>query len=57
MEDVNEILRISAQDKVLVEKEQNIYSLIKTVEFLEYAYMTGKVKGQEYHTEFQKMLN
>ena len=39
------------------EKEQNVYSIIKTVEYLEWAYMCGKIKGPEYDLEFKKLLH
>jgi hypothetical protein len=30
----------------------NLYSIIKTVEFLEFAYCNGQIKGVEYDKEF-----
>ena len=39
------------------EKEQNIYSIIKTIEYLEWAYMSAKIKGPEYDLEFRKLLH
>ena len=41
----------------MFEKEQNLYSLIKTIEYLEWAYMSGKVQGPDYDKEFRVLLN
>jgi hypothetical protein len=51
-QDLEQLLKLSPQDQITFEKEQNLYSIIKTVEYLYWAYMSGKVKGPEYHSEF-----
>lgn len=57
MEDISHLTRFTPQEQAQFEKEQNLYSLIKTIEFLEFAYMTGKVKGPEYDAEFRSLLH
>lgn len=57
MEDIGSLTRFTPQEQVQFEKEQNLFSVIKTIEFLEFAYMTGKVKGPEYHAEFNSLLH
>ncbi len=51
------ILEFSPQEQAMFEKEQNLYSLIKTIEYLEWAYMSGKVQGPDYDKEFRLLLN
>ena len=48
MQDINELIKFTPQEQAQNEKEQNIYSIIKTMEFLEYAYVMGKVDGSAY---------
>ena len=55
--DVQAILSLNPQETMQYEKEQNIYSIVKTVEYLEWAYMCGKIKGPEYDCEFKKLLH
>lgn len=43
MEDIDSLTRFDPMEQVQFEKEQNLYSIIKTIEYLEFAYMTGKV--------------
>ena len=50
--DLEEILQLAPAEKLAYEREQNLYSIIKTVEYLEWAYMSGKIKGKEYDKEF-----
>ena len=50
--DLEEILQLEPAEKLTYEREQNLYSIIKTIEYLEWAYMSGKVKGKEYDKEF-----
>ena len=47
-QDVDQILQFSPQEQIDFEKEQNIYSIVKTIEYLEWAYMSAKIKGTEY---------
>ena len=46
--DLDQILAFSPQEQIDFEKEQNIYSIIKTIEYLEWAYMSGKITGTVY---------
>ena len=55
MEDIESMLRFDPMEQVQFEKEQNLYSIIKTIEYLEYAYITGKVQGQAYDAEFRSL--
>jgi hypothetical protein len=57
MADYEDLTRISPQEMIIFEREQNLFSIIKTIEFLEIAYMTGKVKGSEYDSEFRSLLH
>ena len=57
MEDIDALTRFDPMEQVQFEKEQNLYSIIKTIEFLEYAYMTGKVQGAAYDNEFRSLLH
>lgn len=57
MEDINALTRFTPQEQVAYEKEQTLYSIIKTMEFLEFAYMTGKIKGNDYDQECRQMLH
>jgi len=51
------LARLTPLEQARFEKEQNLFSIIKTIEFLEFAYMTGKVKGPEYDAEFRSLLH
>ena len=51
-QDLEEILEFTPAEKLSFEREQNLYSIIKTIEYLEWAYMSGKIKGKEYDKEF-----
>jgi len=57
MEDIRALTRFTPVEQAQFEKEQNLYSIVKTIEFLEFAYMTGKVKGPEYDSEFRSLLH
>lgn len=57
MEDIDALTRFDPMEQAQFEKEQNLYSIIKTIEYLEFAYMTGKVQGAAYDTEFRTLLN
>lgn len=57
MEDIDSIIRFTPLEQAQFEKEQNLFSIIKTIEFLEFAYMNGKVAGPEYEKEFVKLLH
>ena len=57
MEDISSITRLSPQEQVYYEKLQNIYSIVKTIDYLEWAYMSGKVKGPEYDAECRSLLH
>ena len=50
--DLEEILQMEPMERLGFEKDQNLYSIIKTIEYLEWAYMSGKIKGREYDKEF-----
>ena len=45
MEDLDALIRFTPQEQAQFEKEQSLSSIIKTIEFLEFAYMNGKVSG------------
>ena len=53
--DLESILTMTTQERNTFEHEQNIYSLVKTIEYLEWAFMSGKIKGPEYDKEFRKL--
>jgi len=57
MEGIDSLTRFTPLEQAQFEKEQNLFSIIKTIEFLEFAYMTGKVKGPEYDKEFKSLLH
>ena len=39
------------------EKYQNIYSLIKTIEYLEWAFISGRVQNLDYDNQIKRLLN
>ena len=43
--DLDQILALTPEEQLTFEKEQNLYSIIKTIEYLEWAYMSGKIQG------------
>ena len=64
MDDIEAVIRFTPTEQIQFEKEQNIYSIIKTMEFLvrlpfqfiilkEFAYMNGKIQGPAYDNEFK----
>lgn len=63
MDDIEAVIRFTPTEQIQFEKEQNIYSIVKTMEFLvrktcsnfaqEYAYMNGKIQGPAYDSEFK----
>ena len=55
--DLAEILEFTTEERNIFDKEQNIYSIIKTMEYLEWAYMSGKIPGTEYDMEFKQLLH
>lgn len=55
MEDIDSMLRLDPMERVHFDREENLYSIIKTVEYLEFAYMSGKVQGAEYDTQFRSL--
>lgn len=57
MEDIDSLIRFTPQEQVQFEKEQNLFSIVKTIEFLEFAYMNGKVAGPDYDKEFRLLLH
>lgn len=57
MEDIDALIRFTPEEQSVFEKEQNLYSIVKTIEFLEYAYMNGKVEGPQYDKEFKALLH
>ena len=56
-QDVDQLLQFSPQEQIDFEKEQNIYSIVKTIEYLEWAYMSAKIKGTEYDLQFKNLLH
>ena len=56
-QDLDQLLHMSPSEQISFEKDQNLYSLIKTIEYLEWAYMSGKIKGQEYDAEFRSLYH
>ena len=56
-QDLEEILRLDPTEKLIYEREQNLYSIVKTIEYLEWAYMSSKIKGKEYDKEFCALLH
>lgn len=57
MEDIEALIRFTPQEQAQNEKEQNLFSIIKTIEFLEFAYMNGKVLGPQYDLEFRSLFH
>ena len=57
MEDVESALRFQPHEQIHFEKLQNVYSIVKTIEYLEWAYMSGKVKGPDYDAEFRGLIH
>ena len=55
--DLDAMLNMTLEEKSKFEKEQNLYSLIKTIEYLEWAYMSGKIPGTDYDAEFRLLIN
>lgn len=55
--DLAQILDFTPEEQINFEKEQNLYSIIKTIEYLEWAYMSGKIQGTEYDAEFRQLLH
>jgi hypothetical protein len=43
--------------KDMTENEENIYSIIKTIDVLEWAYTRGIVKSKDYHVECKKLIH
>jgi hypothetical protein len=44
-------------EEAQMEREQNIFAIIKTMEFLEIAYMNGKVPGEKYDAEWRSLFH
>ena len=40
-----------------MDKEQNLFSIVKTMEFLEFAYMNGRVPGEKYDSEWRSLYH
>jgi hypothetical protein len=57
MEDIEQLIRFSPYEQAQMDKEQNLYSIIKTMEFLEFAYMNGRVPGEKYDTEWRSLFH
>ena len=57
MESIESIFRMTPTEQAMFEKQQNLFSIIKTIEFLEYVYMNGKVTGPQYDAEFRSLLH
>ena len=47
---------MSPQEQMDFEKYQNIYSLVKTIEYLEWAYISGRVQNIEYDNQIKRLL-
>ena len=56
-EDLDTILQLNPAEKLQFERDQNLYSIIKTIEYLEWAYMSGRIKGKEYDKEFNSLFH
>ena len=50
------MLRFTQQEEVQNEKEQNMYSIIQTMETLEWAYMNGH-EGTDYEKEWNQLYH
>ncbi len=57
MEDVASLLRLDPNEENELQKFQNLFSIIKTLDYLEWAYMSGKVKGSDYDSECRQLLH
>ena len=57
MEDIEQLIRFSPYEQAQMDKEQNLYSIIKTMEFLEFAYMNGRVPGEKYDSEWRSLFH
>ena len=57
MEDIDSLTRFDPLEQAQIAKEQNLYSIIKTIDYLEFAYMCGKVQGPAYDNEFRALLH
>ena len=55
--DLDQILHLSSAEKLKFEKLQNLYSLVKTIEYLYWAFTSGKIEGKVYDSEFQELFN
>ena len=55
--DLDQILALTPEEQLTFEKEQNLYSIIKTIEYLEWAYMSGKIQGSQYDLEFNGLMH
>ena len=55
--DLDQLLQFTPQEQILFEKEQNLYSIISTIEYLEWAYMHGKIEGKTYDSEFRALFH
>ena len=57
VEDIDSALRLNPSEQAIFDKQMNVYSIIKTIEFLEFSYCDGQIKGIEYDKEFRDLLN
>jgi hypothetical protein len=57
MEDMDSLIRFSPMEEAQMQKEQTLYSIIKTIEFLEHAYINGKVSGESYDSEWRALFH
>lgn len=46
MDDIDALIRFSPYEQAQMGLEQNLFSIIKTLEYLEIAYMNGRVPGE-----------
>jgi len=57
MDDIDQLIRFTPQESSHFEKEQNLFSIIKTMDYLEFAYMNGRVAGDKYDTEWRALFH
>ena len=51
------MLRPTGAEQAKFTAQQNLYSTIKTIEFLEMTYMTGQIKGALYNAKFNDLYH
>ena len=46
--DITQILQFNPVERAKFDNEQKIYSLVKTIEYLNWAFTSGKIEGKDY---------